>query len=85
MIKLTCNIFISYNDFFIFVMYVWKCLKVYHLNIFKIIKKEYKRTCKKYQTLSKEGKKKRGYGCEWYKKLPEDKKQTLVEYRKKKL
>ena len=38
-------------------MYVWKCLKVYHLNIFKIIKKEYKKTCEKYQTLSKEGKK----------------------------
>ena len=43
-----------------------------------------KKTCKGYQSLSKEEKeKKQQYCCERYKKLPENKKQKLAEYRKK--
>ena len=85
MIKLTCSIFIPYNDFFIFVMYVWKCLKVYHLNIFKIIKKEYKRTCEKYQTLSKEGKKSEDMVVNDTKSYQKIKNKRLLSIEKKKL
>ena len=47
--------------------------------------KDYKRNARKrYLSLSKkEKRKKRQYGSERYKNLPEDKKQRLVKYRKK--
>ena len=37
----------------------------------------------RYQSLSKEEKKKQQYGCDCYKNLSEDEKNKLVEYRKK--
>ena len=37
----------------------------------------------RYESLSREKKRKRQYGCERYKNLPEDEKEKLVEYRKK--
>ena len=45
-----------------------------------------KKAPERYQNLSKEEneKKKKKYGCECYKNLPENEKNTLVEYRKKK-
>ena len=43
-----------------------------------------KKTCERYQNLSKEEKeKKQQHGCEHYKNLSEDEKQKFVEYRKK--
>ena len=48
------------------------------------MKKSYKKTCGRYKNLSKEEKqKKQQNGCELYKNLLEDKKNELVEYRKK--
>ena len=50
----------------------------------KILKKDFKKACEKYQSLSKEEKEKKWqYGRERYKNLPEDEKQKLAEYRKK--
>ena len=45
-----------------------------------------KKAPERYQNLSKEEneKKKKKYGCESYKNLPENEKNTLAEYRKKK-
>ena len=44
-----------------------------------------KKACERDQSLSKEEKEKKKwqYGHEWYKNLPENKKQKLVEHRKK--
>ena len=49
----------------------------------KIMNKDYKISCERYQSLSKKEKKKWQYRCERYKNLTEDEKQKLVEYRKK--
>ena len=70
--------------FIVFFSYVQKCLKLYQLFIIKKIKKDYtKKTCERYQNLSKEEKeKKQQYGHERYKKLSEDEKQNLVGYTK---
>ena len=74
-----------YNFFTVFFSYVQKCLKLYQLFIIKKIKKDYtKRTCERYQNLSKEEKeKKQQYGCERHRNLIEDEKNKLVEQRKK--
>ena len=48
---------------------MYKCLKIYQLNIIKKIKKDYKKARERYQNLFKEGKGK--------------KQQKLAEYRKK--
>ena len=59
---------------------------IYQLNKIKKIKKNYKKKAReRYQDLFKEEEeeKKQQYGCECYKNLSEDKKQKLVEYRKK--
>ena len=53
-----------------FFPYVYKCLKIYQLNIIKKKKRLQKKVRKRYQG-------------ERYKKLSEVKKQKLVEYRKK--
>ena len=48
-----------------------------------MLKKNHKKACNRYQSLSKEKKeKKRQYGCERYKNLPEDEKEKLIEYTK---
>ena len=52
-------------------------LKIHQLNIIKIIKKDFKKPCERYRSLSKEDEKKS------YENLPEDEKQKLVENRKK--
>ena len=59
---------------------------VYQLNKIKKIKKDYKKKLEKDIKIflkKKKKKKKQQYGRECYKNLSEDKKQKLVEYRKK--
>ena len=57
--------------------------KMCQLNVIKKINKDYKKTCERYQNLSKvEKERKRQYGRERYKNLPKDEKQKLVQYRK---
>ena len=69
----------------IFFSYIKKCLKIYQLNIIKKIEEDYKR--KLVQDikifLKKKKKKRRQYARERYKILSENKKNKLVEYRKK--
>ena len=74
-----------FNSFYNFVPYIKKFLKIYHLNIIKKIKKDYKKKLVKDIKifLKKKKKKKRQYGCERYKSLSEEEKEKLVEYRKK--
>ena len=44
---------------------------------------KYRKGHERYRNLSKEDKnKKRQFTCKWYKNIPEDEKQSLVEYRK---
>ena len=73
MIKLTCSIFISSNNFFIIFLTYIKMSKDSSAKYYQNIKERYQ----------KKNKKKRQYSCEWYKNLLEDEKQKLVEYRKK--
>ena len=63
-IKVTCSIFMSLNNFFIkFLLLIRNCLRNHQLNIIKIIKKNFKKTREGYQSLSKEEKeKKQQYG-----------------------
>ena len=63
-IKVTCSIFMSSNNFFIkFLLLIRNCLRNHQLNIIKIIKKNFKKTREGYQSLSKEEKeKKQQYG-----------------------
>ena len=81
-IKLTCNISLSFNKFF-----------YYLLTFFFIFVKMFKDSSARYYQDNKERhkknlvkdikRKKRQNGSEWYKNLPEDENQKLVEYRMK--
>ena len=74
------NIFFLLLLFFITFFYI----KIQQLNITKLTKKDYKKGSRKISKSFKEGKeKKQQCGHEPYKKLPEDGKQQLAEYRKK--
>ena len=57
-------------------------IKIYQLNIFKKIKKEYKKDLMKdiriFLKNKKKKKKKQQYGCECYKNLSEEEKQKLL-------
>ena len=87
MIKLTCSIFISSNNFFHnFFTYV-KIHKSKNSSdeYYQIIKKDYKNKLAKDIKLfiRKKKKKKQQYGHERYKNLPKEEKRKLVEYSKK--
>ena len=57
-IKVTCSISMFSNDFFIIFLTYMK--KIYHVNIIKIIKKNYKKKAReRYQIISKEEKEKK--------------------------
>ena len=67
--------------FFYNFFHIYKCLKLYQLNIINKIKKGYKKkACERYQNLSKEKKEKSGNMAV---NLSEDETQKVVEYRKK--
>ena len=79
MIKFTCSIFISFNNFVIkFFLHILKFLKIHQPNIIKKIKKDIKVFLKKQKK-----KKKQLYDREQYKNLAEDEKQKFVKYREK--
>ena len=69
-----------------FFPHISKSPKFHQINIIKITKKDCKKARERYQSLSKEKKKKnkQQYGRKRYRNVSEDKKQNLVEYRKEK-
>ena len=77
MIKLYCRIFMSYNNlftnFFIYIKMSKKSSAKYYQGNKKRLQKKLMRDIKTF--LRKKKKKKWQHGCEWYKNLPEDKKQ----------
>ena len=81
-IKMICSIFMSSNNFFLgffFFTYI-KMSKnssaKYHLNNKERLQKNLRKDIK----VSLKKKRKKQYDCEWYKNVPEDEKQKLVEY-----
>ena len=56
--------------------YIWKCLKIYQLNIIKKIKKE--KACERYQNLSRKEKEEKWQYGERYKNCSKDEKNKLV-------
>ena len=77
--------FIQLFQFFIKVfIYIYKKVRGLIRSILEITKKDNKKGSLKYHIITKEEKEKNGqYGHEQSKKLSEDEKQRLVEYRKK--
>ena len=80
MITLEINIYQMQINFFN-INYLYKNIQIHHLDITKNINKE--RLQKEIMIFLKKKKKRRPYGREQYKNLPEDEKQRLIEYRKK--
>ena len=76
MMKLTCSICMSFNESIFFI-------NLFYIFFFIYIKMSKDSSAKCYQNDKEILQIKGHYSCEWYKNLPEEGKQNLVEYRRK--